>query len=145
MLVVDANVWLAAANPNEPAHRDAASFMIAAANEEFACPTLLLVEVAGAAARRSRDANEGALLACKVAADPRIQWEPVSTALMNSGIRLASSLFLRGADACYAAVAELHNAPLITLDVELETRAGRQFQTMSPGAWVTLQQLLNPP
>ena len=144
MLVVDANVWLAASNPAEPAHHDAVAFMLAAVDESFACPTLLLIEVAGAAARRSRDANEGALLAAKVASDPRIVWEPITSSLMSVGTRLASSLFLRGADACYAAVAELHSVPLITLDVELEKRANDRIHAMSPGAWVALHQLFNP-
>ena len=145
MLVVDANVWLAAANPNEPSHADAIAFMAAAAGEDFICPTLLLIEVAGAAARRSRDPKEGMQLATQVANDPRIRWEPLTTNLMHSGFMLASSLFLRGADATYATVADLHNAPLITLDADLEIRAGGYVQAMSPGKWVALHTSPTPP
>jgi len=39
---------------------------------------------------------------------------------------------------------QLHNVPLITLDVELETRTNDRIHSMSPGAWVALHQLFNP-
>jgi predicted nucleic acid-binding protein len=104
-----------------------------------------LIEVAGAAARRSRDPKEGMLLAAQVASDPRIHWEAVTTSFMNAGYMLAASLFLRGADATYATVADIHKASLITLDAELELRAGGHVQAMSPGKWVAKQSSPSPP
>jgi len=108
--------------------------MRAAAQEQFICPTLLLLEVAGAAARRARDPKEGLLMAAQLAGDSRIRWVPVTIPFMHAGSALAANLFLRGADAAYATVADLHNAILITLDTELELRAGGQVRARGPRA-----------
>ena len=69
-LVVDANVWLSAAGPREPAH-------------------------------------------------------------------LAARLFLRGADAQYAALALERGVPLITLDRELCLRAAGTLDCLTPEAWIS--------
>ena len=139
MLVVDANVWVACIHPSEPGHGEAVAFLMSAAAEVFVCPALVLPEVSGAAARRSRDHREGTALANQVLADKRIRFEPLDFGLMHAAGELAAHLFLRGADAVYVAVAKLNDAALVTPDRELRLRSGAEITALSPAEWLAAQ------
>ena len=57
---------------------------------------------------------------------------PVDTALIVAALRLGTDTFLRGADALYAATAQLTGSTLISWNRELIQRAG----ALSPTDWL---------
>ena len=136
-LVVDANVWLSASGPNEPAHAASVAFLREALTRRitFLLPALILPEVAGTAARRTRDEQNGRALAEHLRQLPNAVFFDLDLRRANEAARLASRLFLRGADAQYAALALERHAPLDTLDHELCTRAAGIVECLTPEAW----------
>jgi len=99
-------------------------------------PTLALVEVAGALARRtgSQPLAESAIRYLQ-----RQSWltlSPLSLAFSEAAARIAMACSLRGADAVYVALAHLEGAPLITLDDEMLKRGAPAIVAMTPGDWL---------
>lgn len=138
-LTIDASVWVALGDATEPEYTSCAQLFrhIRSSAPELMTPTLLLVEVAAAAARKSRDESVGLELARQVRALPFQRWLPLDEAMAGAAQRLGARLFLRGADAVYAAVAAATGSTLITLDLELASRAGAALPVISPAAWLS--------
>lgn len=136
--VVDANVWLAASDAREPFHADSAAFLLTAIKQgvEFIEPSLALVEVAASTARRTQDAADGHEAANRFKRAPGVQFFGLDAARAESASDLASRLFLRGADATYAALAHEHQSGLVTLDSELRLRASAEVTTFTPAEWL---------
>lgn len=132
--VVDANVWLAASRPEEPSHREAAAFLREAIAQgvELLEPVLVLPEVAGTAARSSRDATEGREATERLAKTPGVQFYDVTCLRAERAAGFASRLFLKGADSVYAVLAAELGTELVTLDLELHQRAGAELPALSP-------------
>ena len=78
-LTIDASVWVALGDATEPEHASCAQLFrrIRSSSPELMTPTLLLVEVAAAAARKSRDEFVGLELAQQVRALPFQHWLPL--------------------------------------------------------------------
>jgi len=96
-------------------------------------PTLVLVEVAGALARRtgSQSLSESAIRYLQ-----KQSWltlSPLSVASSESAARAVIPHSLRGADAVYVALARQEGAPLITLDDEMLKRGAPAILVMTPG------------
>jgi predicted nucleic acid-binding protein len=136
--VVDANIWLAASDPHEPFHTDSAAFLRAAITQsvEFIEPNLALVEVAASTARRTQDAAVGHEAANRLKRAPGVQFFDLDIVRAESASDFASRLFLRGADATYAALAHEHQCGLVTLDEELRARASSEVATFTPAEWI---------
>jgi predicted nucleic acid-binding protein len=141
MLTIDANVWVASATASEAAFADAVALFRLSAhlNEELRSPLLAFAEAAGAAARKARDPMEGQAVVAMMRAMPNASWCPMDESLANEAADMAARLFLRGADAIYAAVAHLHQATLITLDRELRLRASVEISALTPSEWLSAQ------
>ena len=141
MLVVDTNVWVAATDPTESGHSDCVAFFVAAAaeGETLGGPRLVIAECAGAASRKTRRPRDGQNLAAKVRQHAGAQFDSLDESLADDAADMAARLFLRGADATYAAVARLHQATLITLDTELRIRAGSDITALTPAEWLASQ------
>jgi predicted nucleic acid-binding protein len=139
-LTIDASVWVALSDPSEREHETCRRFFrqIRTQLSELRTPTFLLVEVAAAAARKSRDTDVGLNLARRVRSLPMQQWYPLDDELTQVAERLGARLFLRGADAVYAAVAAATDSTLVTLDRELATRSSPDIPTISPADWLEL-------
>ena len=140
-LVVDANVWLSASGSCEPAHATSVVFLRTALLRRcvFLMPALILPEVAGTAARRTRDAQDGRDLVAQLRQLPQVTFFDLDLRRACEAARLASQLFLRGADAQYAALALERSAPLVTLDRELCTRTAGTIDCLTPEAWTQRQ------
>ena len=125
-LTVDACIWVAAFDPRDRFHAEAATFLgeAAAQGVRLLAPRLLLLEVRCAVARRSGDAAAGARAEGALRSAPFLQSHPVDEHLIAEAGELGGAQGLRGADALYAACALLHRAPLVTFDAELIVRAG---------------------
>ena len=136
--VVDANVWLSAANSREPGHAHSVRFLREAMARRiaFLLPALVLPEVAGTAARRPQDPADGVAMIEQLLRLPNARFFDLTMARAQAAAQLASQLFLRGADAQYAALAAEHHVPLVTLDRELLDRNATQFDCLTPEKWV---------
>lgn len=137
-VVVDANVWLAATSSGEPSHEASVRFLHEAMvrGAVFMLPALVLPEVAGTAARRTRNSADGLALVGQLLRLPNARFFELNTARAQAAGQLASSLFLRGADAQYAALAVECRVPLVTLDRELRSRAATPLDCLTPEEWV---------
>ena len=126
MLTVDACVWVAAFDPVDRFHAEAATFLgeAAARGVRLLAPRWLLLEVRCAVARRSGDAAAGARAEAALRGAPFLQLSPMDERLLDAAGELGGAQALRSADALYAACALLHGAPLVTFDAELIARAG---------------------
>ena len=136
--VVDANVWLSATDAREPGHKHSARFLREALARQvvFLLPSVLLPEVAGTASRRTQDPSDGLAMIEQLLRLPNARFFDLNIARARAAARLGSMLFLRGADALYAALAVEHHASLVTLDRELRKRNAGQFECLTPEEWV---------
>ena len=134
MLTLDANIWVAAFDVRDRFHKRSVAFLRAVAGAELRlhAPAFLVVEVACALARRSGDAEIGSTAAARLQAHPSLKLHPLDAEVMAMAADVGARRRLRGADAPYAATAELARAPLISWDEELATRAG----AATPDAWL---------
>ncbi len=121
MLTVDANVWVADQQTTEPDHMESREFLDALEGGALRVhlPWLAVAEVAGAVARKTRDASLALRVGIKLRTVPLLEFHGLDEALANDASALAARCFLRGSDAVYAALAKLTGSALITLDAEL--------------------------
>ncbi len=134
MLTLDANVWVAAFDPHDHFHDASTDFLSAALEQglSFTGPAFVVVEAAGALARRAQDARAGRTAYDELLANPRLALEPLTATLLSTAARLGTDLLLRSGDALYAAAAERTRAPLVSWDNELLRRAG----AVTPATWL---------
>ena len=99
-------------------------------------PTLALVEVAGALARRtgSQPLAESAIRYLK--GQSWLTLLPLSIVFSETAARVAITCSLRGADAVYVALARQESACLITIDDEMLKRSVPAVLAMMPGDWL---------
>ncbi len=137
-VVVDANVWLSAAHAREPGHAQSVRFLREAMAQRvgFLLPALVLPEVAGTAARRTQDPADGLALLEQILRLPNARLLDLTLMRAQAASQLASKLFLRGADAQYAALAAEQRVPLVTLNRELRERSAQHYDCFTPEEWV---------
>jgi predicted nucleic acid-binding protein len=99
-----------------------------AGNGLLVSPALLLLEVAGAIARRTGDHNLAQRTLEELSHLPGLRLIEMERSLIEAAGNLAAQLGLRGADAVYVAAAEYLNLPLCTLDEEQARRAAYRIQ-----------------
>ena len=93
-------------------------------------------QVAATIGRKTRDARQGRLAAEWVRGFNGHVWQPLSEGCAETAERFAATLFLRGADAVYVAVAHLSDAVLLTYDAEVIERACKVVRVMTPDVWL---------
>ncbi len=118
MFTIDASVYLNSLNQNEPGSTHSQTFLAQVHQQALPifAPTLLLVELAAAAARVLQMPGDGLQLAQALQGLPGITWVNLDQTLALQASRVGSQHRLRGADAVYAAVAQQYNTILVTLD-----------------------------
>jgi predicted nucleic acid-binding protein len=138
VITIDASILVAAAEPDDPAALDASEFLKAAlrSGADIHEPTLCLVEVATAIARRTRDVDLASEAGSAILALPGLVLHPLDLEASADAAAIAARLGLRGADAIYAATALRHAATLVTLDVELLERSSSVIDAVTPEAWL---------
>jgi predicted nucleic acid-binding protein len=136
-LTVDANIWVSALDVHDPVAATCRACLLKAVERSarLYSPLLLPVEVAATIARKTRDARQGRSAAAWVRGSAGHVWQPLSEACAETAEHFASTLFLRGADAIYVAVAHLSDAVLLTYDTEVIERASKAVRVMTPEAW----------
>ena len=133
VLVVDASVWVSAADATDAFSEPSRTFLSSVARREIsiALPDFAELECACALARRLRDGERGRDLAAEMLRSPLITAHSLDPALLRRAIDVGTRKLLRAGDAVYAAVAELTGGEVVTWDGELIQRMG----AVTPEEW----------
>lgn len=132
--MVDASVWISRHVPSETYHETSAAWLrqYLGSGHRVIAPTLLLVEIAGAFARRTGNDTRTRQIVALLRRLPGLHWVSLNPALRDRAADLAITLRLRGTDAVYVAVAERLRLPLITWDAEQLTRTSGRIPVRTP-------------
>jgi predicted nucleic acid-binding protein len=133
-VVVDASVWISAFI-TEDAHNAISRPWLdnwLRAKNGVRCPTLALIEVGGAIARRTGNDDSARETVEGMRRLPLVNFAPLDETLTAVATRIAIERHLRGADAVYLAHAWLLGIPLITWDSELLDRSKNLIDTRTP-------------
>jgi predicted nucleic acid-binding protein len=135
VIVVDASVWVSRLVPQDVHHAASRQWLEerAAAGRDLVAPVLLLLEVAGAIARRTGEPALGRRAARDLLRVPGLRVVPLDRRLGLAATRLAADLRLRGADAAYVATAARLGVPLFTWNREQLACAGKDVDVRQPG------------
>jgi len=133
-VAVDASVWVAAQDADDPLSASSRAFFTHAMSSGVVIhvPAFALVEVTCALARKLRNAAQGQRLANLIIDASAAEQHAVNATLLSKSLAVGSSKFLRGADALYAATAEIAGCALVSWDKEHIQRAG----AFSPDDWM---------
>ena len=132
-LVVDASVWVSAADPSDTLSTSSRTFLRAAMRlrHPIALPAIVRLEVACALSRRLRNAQRGSALA-----DALLQSSLVTELdldpLLAGALTVGTESFLRAGDALYAVAARDEGALIISWDDELI----RGANAITPDTWL---------
>lgn len=131
---VDASVWVAAANDTDAFDAESSVFLAAVVADEsrLIVPAFAVVEVACALARKFHNAPRGRRMGHDVRQVRGVTYVAVDDVLLRTAEQIGTNVFLRSADALYAATAQLTGSTLVSWDNELIQRAG----AVSPTAWL---------
>lgn len=134
VLVIDANLWVAAFDAGDQLHDESVEVFAAAARqrETLAAPAIVLLESGCALARRLGDPRLARSAMAKISDHPSLRLEALSDELLFEAAELGLERRLRAADALYAATAARLGASLLSWDSELIARAG----ALSPRDWL---------
>jgi predicted nucleic acid-binding protein len=134
MLTVDANVWVAAADPGDAFNAVSRDFLRVVAQRRLRVylPAYARVEIACALARRRQNAVAGQVLAQALMETAWVVPVPLDTPLLAQALLSGTRALLRGADALYVATAARNRTALISWDAELIRRAG----ALTPPDWL---------
>ena len=125
-LVIDASVWVSAADGTEAQSEVSRAFLSLVVERELsiALPEFAELEIACALARRLRDAGQGRYLARRMLESPLVTTHSVGRGMLRKAIAIGAQRFLRSGDALYAALAEGLECEVVAWDGELIERAG---------------------
>lgn len=131
---IDASVFLTAFNPYDPEHEASRQLLskLQAEGAPIIVPTLLMPEVAAAAARGRNDSELALRFAISLRQLPHVVLVSVSQTLAVRAADLAAEWRLRGSDAVYVAVAQRFGSTLVTLDKEQRSRVATVIPTRFP-------------
>jgi predicted nucleic acid-binding protein len=136
-VTIDASVWVAAGAGDEAAHTECRDFLraVLSAGVEIHLPSLSLVEVTAAVARRTRDPVLAREAGLALLGAPGVVFHGLDLGSASSAAAIAGRTFLRGADAIYAATALAAGSTLVTLDEQLAARASGAVAVTTPARW----------
>lgn len=134
MAVIDASVYIAWINEQEPDHARSWSWLEAARvrNERLVAPVILLAEIAAALSRGMGDERLAQRAISQLEHGRVIELVPVTLQLASSAAAIAAKHRIRGCDAIYVALAEQRGEMLVTLDEQQLNRAAEVVQAQRP-------------
>lgn len=134
-VVLDASVWVARLVSVDAFHQSSKNWIEAQAERHVTLlsPALLLAEAAGAISRRTGDTGLAKRAVQALEELPGLRLVEMERTLMKEAARLAAELGMRGADACYVALAAQLGLPLLTLDQEQRSRSAGVVEILSLG------------
>lgn len=137
MVVIDASVWVAA-DSDETGRAVSEAFLSAllASGATIHQPTLTLVELTAAVARRTRDEALGREAGGVVMAVPGLVLHDLDVTAAADASIVAAGALMRGADAVYGACALATGSILVTLDQDQLERSPSGLRVMTPEGWL---------
>src|SRR6266536_3201263 len=134
MSVVYSSVWISYLVWEDEHHNETVAWMdsISASSQSLEGPSLLLVEVAGAVARRTGRTEAALRLVARLRSTSALRLHPFNEGQLSTHIELAARLRLRAADVVYIALARELGVPLITWDRQQRDRALGHISVMTP-------------
>jgi len=138
VVTVDASVWVSADAADETARHLSRALLRAVLKARLVVhqPSLSIVEVTAAVARRTGDASLAREAGRRLLEMPALVIHPLDLDAAAEAAALAGHVLLRAADAVYAATALRHGAQLVTLDLELRERASAVVDAFTPAEWL---------
>lgn len=136
MIVVDASIWVSVALTADRFHDPSRTSLDTqvSGGERLVAPSLVLVEVSGAIARRSGNVVQADAAVRRLETTPGLRLESMEAALVREATRLAADLGLRGADALYVATAARFACPLVTWDAEVIRKTAGVVEAREPSS-----------
>lgn len=133
-LVVDASVWVSAADRSDALSEVSRSFLALVVEREvpIVLPEYAELEIACAMARRLGDAGQGRDLAGRMLESPLVTTHSSNRARLRKAVAVGTRRFLRSGDALYAALAEELECEVVAWDGELAGRGG----ALTPAEWM---------
>jgi len=134
--VIDANVWVSRWLKADEFHEPSYKWLFSLVEDRtpFAAPVLILPEISGAVARRSRSPKAGMQASSLIQAMPGIQLVSMDASFARAAAGIASSLGIRGAEAVYVALAKAIGYTLVTWDNEVLARSNQVCRVSTPQA-----------
>src|SRR5262245_43156447 len=134
MTVVDASAWISDLVWEDEHHQETRSWFRSRPlrPEQFAAPTLLLVEIAGALARRSGRPETALKLVARLQATAALRLHPFDETRRDEYVRLAAALRMRAPDVLYVALARDLGVPLVSWDRQQRERAASIVTVLTP-------------
>jgi len=133
MYVVDASVWVGRFVPSDTHHSASREWLerVLRVGTPLMGPAILLAEVAGAVARRTRP-ETGHRAVHEIQRLREVRMLPLSLSLAQSAAEVAATLKVKGYDAVYLSLAQQLGMPLITWDNELRIRGSAVHSVREP-------------
>lgn len=137
-IVIDASVWVASQILTDINYSDADQLLNICLDQKagIVVPEIVLLEVAAAVARLTRNPGAGQIAAKKIERFPRISFNRLDDKSLHRALMLATRSYLRAADALYVAAARSAKAALVTLDDEMLERGASAAKVMAVSAWL---------
>ena len=134
MTVLDASTWISHLVWEDEHHQETQAWLRSRplSPGRFAAPTLLLVEVAGAVARRSGRPDTALRLVARLSGTSALRLYPFDEARRDEYVRLAATLRMRAPDVLYVALAWELRVPLVSWDRQQRERAAALVEVMTP-------------
>jgi len=134
MAVIDASVYIAWINAQEPEHASSWAWLEAAraAREPLVAPVILLAEIAAALSRGMENERLAQQAAEQLEHGGLVELIPVTLALAARAAKIAANHRIRGCDSIYVALAEQRGERLVTLDQQQLQRAAEVVRTLHP-------------
>jgi predicted nucleic acid-binding protein len=134
MTVVDASAWISHLVWEDDHHQDTQAWLRSRplTPGRFAAPSLLLVEIAGALARRSGRPNSALRLVARLSATSALRLYPFDEARRDEYVQLAATLRMRAPDVLYVALALELGVPLVSWDRQQRERAVTVVEVVTP-------------
>lgn len=136
-IVIDASVmvsWLVASDANHQASRIWFE-RYKVQGGLLVAPALLLIEIASAIARPTRQPEVAKAAIRRIYAIRTLRLVPIGPVLARAAVNVAADLQLRSGDTTYVAVAQRLNIPLVSWDKEQLYRAASIITTYSPDVY----------
>lgn len=136
-VVIDASVWVSQLRLDDVNHQ--ASFLWMkqyAANGRFViAPSLLVIEIAAAISRGTKDSSLARSALKKLYEFQAKQLVPLHSELVEKAIEIATDLQLRAGDSIYVALAHHMNIPLVSWDKEQISKASQLITAYTPDSY----------
>lgn len=134
MSVVDASVYIALVNEDEPSFADSWQWLqtIQSNGERLAAPVIMMAEVAAAISRGRNNVAHAQKIIRRLQRSRLIEFWPISFELAERSAEIAAEHRIRGCDAVYVALAEQLGTDLVSLDQQQLARGTAVVPTRQP-------------